>query len=203
MLTSFRALLHLFFCVTLFLSCTNASSQKTVNDFSLLNTNGKMVSLADYPDAKGFVIIFTCNHCPFAKLYPERINALYDKFLPLGIPVIAISSTDTIVYEEDSYPNMVKKATEEHFKFPYLYDNTQAVAKNFKADQTPHAFIIWKENKNWVVKYNGAIDDNGAEPKLIQHKYIEEAVDALLKNKDFAIKETRSIGCKIHFRKGS
>ncbi len=201
MITSFRFVLNLAFCIALFLNCTTATSQKTVTDFSLLNTNGKMVSLADYPDAKGFVIIFTCNHCPFAKLYPQRINALHDKYLPLSVPVIAISSTDTIVYEEDSYQNMVQKANAEHFKFPYLYDNTQAVAKNFKADQTPHAFIIWKENKNWVVKYNGAIDDNGAEPQLVQHRYVEEAIDALFKNKDFVTKETRSIGCKIHFRK--
>ncbi len=174
--------------------------EKVIKDFSLMNVNGKMVSLKDYKDAKGFIIVFTCNHCPFAKLYPERMNKLNTKYKPLGVPLIAISSTDTMVYEEDVFSKMVKKATNEKFNYPYLFDGLQTAAQNFGASKTPHAFIIWKKNNEWLIKYNGAIDDNGKEPDKVQNKYIEIAVDALLKGKDFEIKETKSIGCAIHYR---
>ena len=172
----------------------------TVNDFSLRNINNKNVSLNNFKNANGFIIVFTCNHCPFAKLYSERYNALNSKYKSLGVPLLAINSTDSIVYEEETFAEMVKKVKEKEFNFPYLQDNTQAVAKNFGAEKTPHAFVIWKENNQWIIKYKGAIDDNGAEPKKVTHAYVEEAVDALLQSKTVAVAETRSIGCAIKFR---
>jgi peroxiredoxin len=188
--------------VYLFIVSAFAIKQKeTILDFSLKNTDGKMISLANYKEAKGFIIVFTCNHCPFAKLYPPRLNALNSKYDSLGVPLIAISSTDTMMYEEDTYPKMIAKATDEQFNFPYLFDEMQSVAKNFKAQKTPHAFIIWKENEKWVVKYNGAIDDNGMEPEKVTEHYVANAVDALLANKKITIPETKSIGCQIAFRK--
>ena len=186
--------------IFLFISAT-LIPVKTVEDFSLKNVDGKIISLKDYPNAKGFIVVFTCNHCPFAKLYPPRFNALYAQYEKLNVPLIAISSTDTLVYEEDTYFKMVKKAKKEHFNFPYLYDATQSVAKMFGADKTPHAFVIWKENAQWVIKYSGAIDDNGAEPNLVKNPYVAKAVDALLEGKLVDIPETRSIGCQILMRK--
>jgi peroxiredoxin len=188
--------------VYLFIVSAFALKQKeTILDFSLKNTDGKMISLANYKEAKGFIIVFTCNHCPFAKLYPPRLNALNSKYDSLGVPLIAISSTDTMMYEEDTYPKMIAKATDEQFNFPYLFDEMQSVAKNFKAQKTPHAFIIWKENEKWVIKYNGAIDDNGMKPEKVTEHYVANAVDALLANKKITIPETKSIGCQIAFRK--
>ena len=175
-------------------------TERIVNDFSLKDVTGRMVSMKDYPGAKGFVIVFTCNHCPFAKLYPQRLNGLYAKYTPLGVPVIAISSSDTVNYDEDMYPEMVAKAKEGHFVFPYLYDGAQSAARNFSAQKTPHAFVVWKEGGKWVVKYSGAIDDNGAEPAKVTHRYIEDAVEALLHGQPVAVKETKSIGCQIQFR---
>ncbi len=172
-----------------------------IKNFSLKNTDGKYISLTDFKDAKGFIIVFTCNHCPFAKLYPTRFNELNSKYKPLGIPLIAISSTDTIMYEEDTYSKMVSKALNEKFNFPYLFDGEQLVAKNFNAQKTPHAFVIWKENEKWVIKYSGAIDDNGAEPKKVQIHFVGDAVSALLNKKPIEISETKSIGCQIYFRK--
>lgn len=102
----------------LLLSFNSMDDNKTISDFNLLNVDGKMVSLNDYPEAKGFIIVFTCNHCPFAKLYPERLNALNSKYKTLGVQLIAISSTDTLVYEEDSFSEMAKKAKHEKFNFP-------------------------------------------------------------------------------------
>ncbi len=177
-----------------------AQNDTTSLGFSLKNVDGNMVSLNDFPKAKGFIIIFTCNHCPFAKLYPKRLNKLNKKYHHKGFPLIAISSTDTVLYAEDTYDNMVIKASKEKFNFPYLYDSAQSVAKLFKAERTPQAFVLFKENNNWVIKYNGAIDDNGAEPKKVKVDYVSDAVDALLKNQKVIITETKSIGCKIMFR---
>ncbi len=174
---------------------------RQVSDFKLKDTNGKCVSLKDYGGAKGFIIVFTCNHCPFAKLYPPRLNELDKKYKHLGVPVIAISSTDTINYEEDTYPKMVAKAHNEGFLFPYLYDDAQTVAKNFGAQKTPHAFVVWIENGKYVIKYSGAIDDNGGEPAKVKNHFVAVAVDALLNGREVTVKETRSIGCQILIRK--
>ncbi len=196
--TSILIILYIITC----LSYSHAQSNKNaIQDFSLKNIDGKMVSLKDYPDAKGFIIVFTCNHCPFAKLYPPRLNALNEKYKPFGIQLIAISSTDTLLYEEDGYEYMVQKAQLEHFNFPYLYDEQQEVAKQFLAQKTPHAFVIWKQKNLWEIKYNGAIDDNGAEEDKVQINYIANAIETLLKGEEIKIKETKSIGCQIHYRK--
>ncbi len=180
---------------------TNADNEQIVTDFKLQNIDGKQVSLSNYPDAKGFIIIFTCNHCPFAKLYPQRFNEMNSKYKALGVPLIAISSTDTISYEEDTYRKMRQKSNKEHFNFPYLFDGTQVVAKNFKAQKTPHAFVIWKINGNWIVKYNGAIDDNGMEPEKVKTHFVSNAVEELLNGKEVTERETKSIGCQIYLRK--
>ena len=170
-------------------------------DFSLKNVDGKTVSLSDNPNAKGYIIVFTCNHCPFAKLYPKRLNQLNKKYFSLGVPLIAISSTDTIMYAEDCYDKMIAKAKSGKYNFPYLYDSAQSVAKNYNAERTPQAFVIWKENDKWVVKYKGAIDDNGAEPKLVNENYVANAVDELLEGNQVKQPIIGSVGCKINFRK--
>ena len=182
-------------------SFTIKKFREEIKDFNLKNIDGKYISLNDYRDAKGFIIVFTCNHCPFAKLYPQRFNELNTKYKPLGIPLIAISSTDTIMYEEDTYSRMIMKALNEKFNFPYLFDEEQSVAKNFNAQKTPHAFVIWKENEKWIIKYSGAIDDNGAEPKKVQNHFVSNAIEDLLNNREIKIPETKSIGCQIYFRK--
>lgn len=191
----------LFFSLAIFLISAGMKRERVVEDFTLMNVDGHPVSLADYPDAKGFVVVFTCNHCPFAKLYPPRFNQFYEKYASLGVPLIAISSTDTVMYEEDSYARMCAKAKAEHFQFPYLWDAQQTVAKNFDAQKTPHAFVIWKEKGRWVVKYNGAFDDNGAHPELVREPYVANAVEALLAGRQVKVEETASIGCQIYFRK--
>ena len=176
------------------------SDSNAVSDFNLKNTNGKMVSLSNYKDAKGFIIVFTCNHCPFAKLYPKRLNDLNEKYSKLGVPLIAISSTDTVQYEEDTYVEMCNYAKKEKLNFPYLYDFEQKVAKNFNAQKTPHAYILWKEKNQFVIKYNGAIDDNGMKPNEVKTQYISNALEELLADKPLSVTETKSIGCQIYFR---
>ena len=178
----------------------NGVNSRTVNDFRLKNTDGKFVSLKDYKNVKGFIVVFTCNHCPFAKLYFQRLNELNKKYKALGVPVIAVCSTDTVNFDEDTYAKMLEKAKKEKINYPYLCDDQQTVAKDFAAQKTPHAFVVWKDNGAWVIKYNGAIDDNGAQPQKVQRRYVADAVDALLKGQEVAVKEVKSIGCQIGFR---
>lgn len=168
--------------------------------FSLINTDGKFVNTDEYKNAKGFIIVFTCNHCPFAKLYPTRLNKLNAKYKKLGVPLIAISSTDTVQYEEDDFAHMVLKAKKEKFDFPYLYDRDQQVAKRYHAQKTPHAFVIWKVGQKFEIKYNGAIDDNGMNAEKVKEAYVDKAVDELLQGTNVSTPETKSIGCQIYFR---
>ena len=159
-----------------------------------------MISIESYPNAKGFILVFTCNHCPFAKLYSKKLNELHEKYEALGVPLLAINPMDTLVYEEEIFELMQEKAKIDKFSFPYLQDNMQLVGKNFNAKNTPEVFVIWKENGNWILKYRGAIVDNG-ENKERNITYIDEAVDALLLNKQVVTPETPSFGCKIYYRK--
>ncbi len=170
----------------------------TISDFSLANTNGQFTSLSDYKKAKGFIIVFTCNHCPFAKLYPKRLIALSNSYQPLGIPLIAINSMDTISYEEETPYEMLRKAKVEKFNFAYLSDASQKVGKAFGAIRTPQVFVLWKENNKWVIKYSGAIDDNGQHPEKAT-PFVRNAVEELLRNKAVSTPETPSIGCRIAY----
>jgi peroxiredoxin len=170
-------------------------------DFKLKNTDGKMVSLADYKDAKGFIVVFTCNHCPFAKKYENRIIALDKKFRPLGYPVVAINPNDANEVPEDSYANMQARAKEKGYTFPYLLDESQATARAFGATRTPHVFILKKDKADLLVKYIGAIDDNTDDEAAVKEKYVESAVNSLLAGKEVANTSTKAIGCTIKWKK--
>lgn len=170
-----------------------------VSDFSLKNIDGSMVSMSDYSDAKGFIVIFSCNHCPWVVLYEDRMIGLHKTYAPKGFPVIAINSNDSVTVPEDSYSNMKIRAKERQFPFAYLHDETQEVAKKFGATRTPHVYIV--SRKNMKVEYIGTIDNNPKEPQSVTQFYVEDAVEALLKNQTIAEKETKAIGCTIKWRK--
>lgn len=166
-------------------------------DFNLKNVDGKMVSLSNYKDAKGFVVVFTCNHCPYAKAYQDRLISIDKKYKPLGYPVIAINPNDEKIVPEDSYAEMVKRAKEKHYTFPYLWDKDQKVATFYGAERTPHVFLLQKEGKDLIIKYIGAIDDNYKDPAAVTHKYLEDAINALLEGRNPDPSMTKAIGCTI------
>lgn len=166
-------------------------------DFKLMNVDGKMVSLSDYKDAKGFVVTFTCNTCPYAVGYEDRIIALNNKYAALGYPVIAIMPNNTDVQPGDSMEKMKERAKSKGFTFPYLIDKDQTVYPKYGATKTPHVFILQKTSKGNVVKYIGAIDDNYQDASAVKTKYAENAIDALLNGKEVPEKETKAIGCTI------
>ena len=166
-------------------------------DFSLKNIDGKMVSLSDYKNAKGFIVTFTCNTCPFAVAYEDRIIDLDKKYATKGYPVIAIMPNNVAVKPDDNLDAMKQRAKEKGFTFPYLIDKEQKVYPKFGATKTPHMFVLQKTKKGNVVKYIGAIDDNYKDASSVTTKYVEKAVDALIQGQEVEQKETKAIGCSI------
>ena len=167
----------------------------TIEDFSLKNIDNEMISLADYEEAKGFIIIFTCNTCPYSVANEDRIIALNKKYESKGFPVIAINPNDPIAVPEDSFEKMKVRAEEKGFRFPYLLDEGQKVYPKFGASKTPHVYIV--SQNDMKVQYIGAIDNSSRNPDKVTEKYVENAVDALLVGKEIAKTETRAIGCSI------
>ncbi|RUA35759.1 MAG: thioredoxin family protein [Bacteroidetes bacterium] len=163
-------------------------------DFSLKNVNGKMISMNSYEDAKGFMIIFTCNTCPYSVAYEDRIIALHQKYVDKGVPVIAINPNDDEKSPDDSYEKMIVRAKEKGFPFPYVYDETQEITKAYGATNTPHVYVL---DADKTVIYIGAIDNNTKSAENADKKYVEDAVDALLKGSEVPEKKTKAIGCTI------
>ena len=168
----------------------------TVADFKLKNVDGKTVSLADFKSAKGAIVIFDCNTCPYSKAYNDRILALAKKY-ETTYPVVAINSNSAEVSPGDSYDEMVKYAKAKGYTFPYLYDETQEVAKSYGATNTPHVYVLKKDGGAFKVAYIGAIDNNTKDAAAADKKYVEEAVDALIAGKAVPSEKTKAIGCTI------
>lgn len=168
-----------------------------VEDFSLKNVDGKMVSLSDFDSAKGFIVVFTCNHCPYSKMYENRIIALDKKYKEKGYPVIAINPNDPKASPGDDFESMMERAKSKGFTFPYLFDKGQKVYPKFGATRTPHVFILNKDKGGLKVAYIGAIDNNARNAAGVSERYVETAVDELLSGKEVTNKETKAIGCSI------
>lgn len=172
----------------------------TVSDFKLRNIDGKMVSLADYSSAKGFIIAFDCNTCPMSKAYNERIKALNAKYAPKGYPLLAINPNSPDLSSGESFEEMVKYAKKKDYEFPYLYDESQETVRSFGPTNTPHMFVIQKSGNEYKVAYIGAIDDNARNGEKAENRFVEAAVDALLAGKAVAKPKTRAIGCGVKIK---
>ena len=166
-------------------------------DFSLPNVDGDMVSLGDFKDVKGFIVIFTCNTCPYSVAYEDRIIALDKKYKSKGYPVIAINPNDPAAIEGDELADMKVRAVEKGFTFPYLQDVGQQVYPQYGATKTPHVFVLQKEDEKNIVRYIGAIDDSSRNPKNVTKRFVEKSVNDLLAGKTLTITRTKAIGCSI------
>ena len=167
-------------------------------DFRLKNVDGKWVSLADYKDAKGYVVIFTSNHCPYAVAWEDRIIDLHRRFAPEGFPVIAINANDPAVQPEDSEEAMKRRAEEKSFPFAYLFDAGQKVFPQYGATKTPHVFLL---DKDKVVRYIGAIDDNFSDAAAVEKHFLADAINALKQGGSPDPAVTRAVGCSIKVKK--
>jgi len=171
-----------------------------VDDFKLKNVDGKMVALADYKNAKGFIVIFDCNTCPVSKAYNDRIIGLHEKYASKGYPVVAINPNSPDVSAGDSYDEMVKYARKKGYEFAYLYDESQAVIMKFGPTNTPHVYVLSKAGSDIKVAYIGAIDDNSRDASATTKRYVETAVDELIAGKPVTTTKTKAVGCGVKLK---
>jgi glutathione peroxidase-family protein len=171
-----------------------------VANFRLKNVNGNMVSLMDFNNVKGVVVIFTSNHCPFAKAYEDRIIALNSKFASQGFPVIAINPSDPGTYQDDTFEKMKERSAAKNYGYPYLVDDSQQTAKVFGAGRTPQAYVLQKSGAKFTVRYIGMIDDNPQDPAGVTKLYVDEAVSNLIGNKPVVTTITKPVGCAIKWK---
>lgn len=199
------SLFNLFVCLG-FVACLGADAQAQINtlepgatapDFNLKNIDGKMVSPANYPEAKGFIVVFTANTCPYAIAYEDRLIALDKKFAAQGYPVIAINPNAPSLSSGDSYEKMQEKAKTKKFSFPYLFDEGQKVTEQYGAKVTPHIFLLKKEGTGYKVMYTGALDNDTQDVNPNKTLYLENAIAALKSGKEIEVASTKAIGCTV------
>jgi peroxiredoxin len=167
-------------------------------DAKLKNVDGKSLAIADVKGKKGTLVVFTCNHCPWAKAWESRIVDLGNKFSAKGVGVIAINANDPEAYPEDDYAGTQERAKLRGMKYPYVVDETSGVARAFGASRTPEAFVFDAGGK---LVYHGAIDDNSREPDKVSARYLNDALVAVSSGKPVAVAETKAMGCSIKYRK--
>ncbi|MDQ6478265.1 thioredoxin family protein [Dyadobacter sp. LHD-138] len=171
-----------------------------VANFKLKNIDGRIISLADFSSSRGVIVVFTSNHCPFAKAYEDRVIALNNKYASQGFPVIAINPSDPGTHMDDSFEKMKERASSKGYNYPYLVDEMQTVARAFGAARTPQVYVVSRSNGRFVVQYIGMIDDNPQDPAGATKFYVEEAVGNLIGGKPVVTMSTKPIGCAIKWR---
>ena len=172
-------------------------------DFNLKGVDGKMISLAgltsgDEAAPKGYIVTFTCNTCPYAVMYEDRLIALHNEYAPQGWPVVAINPNDPDVKPADSYSAMKDKANDKDFPFVYLFDEGQTVFPQYGATKTPHIFLLDNTRK---VRYIGTIDNNPQDADAVTKHYLEDAIAAVDSGNDPDPDYTRAVGCSIKVKK--
>ena len=164
--------------------------------FTLRGVDRKTHSLGDYKDKKAVAVVFSCNHCPTVKDYEDRMVQIQKDYMNKGVVLVAINPNDSIKYPEDSFENMIVRAREKHFNFPYLRDEDQSVARAFGAERTPEVFLI---DSRGMLRYHGRIDDS-RDPKNVKSPDLRNALDALLAGRSISVVETEPHGCTVKWR---
>jgi peroxiredoxin len=165
--------------------------------FKLPGADGKEHSYDEYKDKNAVVVIFSCNHCPYVRAWEDRMIQIQADYASKGVQLIAINANDASKYPEDSFPNMKERARVKKFNFAYLRDEAQSVARSYGAQRTPEIFLF---DKNAVLRYHGAIDDNYDDPKAVKEHYLRKALDAVLAGDSISIAETLPVGCSIKWK---
>tara|TARA_E500000178_G_scaffold94994_1_gene93986 strand:+ start:243 stop:794 length:552 start_codon:yes stop_codon:yes gene_type:complete len=166
-------------------------------NFLLPSTDGNDVSLDMASLGEYKLVIFSCNHCPYAQAWEDRIINIQKKYKSSGLSTIMISSNDAEKYPEDNFTKMKERHSEKKFNFSYLYDETQEVAKMYGAERTPEVFLF---NELGLLKYQGTIDDNYEDENNVNKKYLEDAIESLIEGKDPEISSTDPVGCTIKWK---
>lgn len=165
-------------------------------DVKMKNVDGKELSIREVAGQQGTLVIFTCNHCPWAKAWEERIAALGNEYAKRGIGVIAVNANDPKVNAADGYEGMVERAKQRNFQFAYVVDAGSTVAKAFGAERTPEVFLF--DAKGQLV-YHGTIDDNAENAAAAKQHYLRDALESVATGKPVAVAETKALGCTIKY----
>ena len=189
--------------LTLTLAAAPARAQLAIGDaipmgdVKMKNVNDKDVTLASLAGKKGTLVVFTCNHCPWAKLWEGRVAEIGNAALAAGLGAVAVNANDPSVNAEDGFPEMKKRAKQLKMKFPYVVDGTSDVARAFGATRTPEAFVFDAEGK---LVYHGTVDDNAKDAAAVKSPWLRDAVTAVSEGKAVPTPETKAFGCTIKFR---
>ena len=163
----------------------------------LPGTDGLIYDLESFKGGKAVVLSFTCNHCPYAQAYEDRLVELQKHFDEEGVQFVLVNSNDTANYPDDSFENMKKRAEEKSYSFPYCHDETQKVAKSYGALCTPHCFVF---DHGRVLKYKGRVDDHWQDPSAVTEHNLRDAIAAILKGEEPPAHEVNAIGCSIKWK---
>ncbi len=165
--------------------------------FSLPAVDGKTYSLESFADAPILVVVFTCNHCPYAKAVEDRLVQLQRDYEGRGVRLVAINPNDERAYPDDSFEHMKARAASKGFNFPYLHDESQSVARAYDAACTPDIFVFGKPRK---LIYNGRLDDNWQDPSKVTKNDLRTVLDAALAGRAPIIDAVPSMGCSIKWK---
>jgi peroxiredoxin len=168
-----------------------------MTDVKMAGVDGKSVTLAGVAGKKGTLVVFTCNHCPWAKMWQTRVTEIGNAAGKAGIGMVAINANDPADYPEDDMNGMKQRAKELKIKFPYVIDATSDVARAFGATRTPEAFLFDAEGK---LVYHGTIDDSPKDASAVKDAFLKDAVNAVSTGKTVTTAETKAMGCSIKFR---
>lgn len=166
--------------------------------FSLPATDGRTYSLDSFRDSKVLVVIFTCNHCPYAIAVEDRLVTLANSYLGKRVSFVAINANDALSYPDDSFDNMVQRASDKRFPFPYLHDESQSIARAYDAACTPDIFVF---NAARELQYNGRFDDNWKEPENVTRQDLREVIECVLHDRPIPFAPVHSMGCSIKWKK--
>lgn len=169
-------------------------------EFSLPGVDGRTYSPKDFSDARALLVVFTCNHCPYAQAVEERLIAIGNDYRERGLAVVLINSNDAETHPDDSFDKMKARAEEKSYPFPYLYDEDQSVARAYDAACTPDPYLFDAEHK---LVYRGRVDDNWKEPQSVTRHELREAIDALLAGEPVSETQNASLGCNIKWKPGN
>ena len=172
-------------------------SPAPMTDVKLASVDGRNLSIADVAGDKGTLVIFTCNHCPWAKAWQGRIVELGNAYAKRGVGVILVNSNDPEAYPEDAFSVMQERSKQLRMAVPYVVDATSDLARAFGASHTPEAFLFDHGGK---LVYHGGIDDNAKEPDKVKARWLRDALQATVRGKPVAVQETKSLGCGIKMR---
>lgn len=165
--------------------------------FTLPGVDGEAYSLSNYQDKAAVAVVFTCNHCPYARAWEDRIVSIQNDYADQGVQVLAINANDAEKYPDDGFQQMQQRAGEKSFSFPYLHDESQEVATAYGAERIPEVFLFDGDRK---LAYHGAVDDNYDDPNAVEERYLRDAIDAVLSGGEPPASETRPVGCTIKWK---